>query len=746
MVKRVVSFVAWFLALAALILSAAPAAIAQDDPRPLDQPGNGGFGLPGGDFEYPQEWDPTTNTDVISADYLFAPGSGFVINVETRDIFDPVEAIVVRADGTFEDYATGAVLFVDPLAANPPLPSELGIDVPRSPGTEAAGDPADPDSTEATADPEGNTDDADSVEAVGGGALPSEFEESDPVLALYRTGFTAADLDPYALGIDELSDAALDDSFQFLAYEIALLVEAGAFSRETAWFDTFADLHAQFDFDDAPTRELVRTFGAVDREFARRQLLYRDAIDPVEDWAVDWAIGELDDPFYDMLIDGDRGFINGHEYAAALLRVMAGGPDIELTSNSGAENVQLEVALAAAVEALELQQDITDMLRADNDELRALLADLTEPSIAAALAVLDAPEGAAPEPENADDPTMIFAAAGGGAALLLIVAFVALRRGRRKAARTDHAGLRDEAMATNQLLAGAKNEAEIIAILDRAADRQVKAALVLFHAVPEGLRRAGESAILTGSDLHRVVASGQMVKATLHDDPAFPGSTQAVLAVPVINNGTVQAVLAAHRDASSPLGEAERTAMEPIAPALGGALERSAELGTMSKLAMVDGLTSLGNRRRLDDDLASSLASATATSSMLGFAMIDVDHFKTYNDTHGHSAGDEVLRRVAATIARSVRETDVVYRYGGEEFSMLLPGATPEEAAAVAERVRSSVEAEAIPGEELQPGGRLTVSIGVATLESGSGGDIRERADDALYRAKERGRNQVAYA
>ena len=126
--------------------------------------------------------------------------------------------------------------------------------------------------------------------------------------------------------------------------------------------------------------------------------------------------------------------------------------------------------------------------------------------------------------------------------------------------------------------------------------------------------------------------------------------------------------------------------------------------------------------------------------------MVDVDHFKTYNDTHGHTAGDEVLRKVAATIERSVRTSDVVYRYGGEEFSMLLPGASPEEAAHVAERVRAAVEAEEFPGQEMQPGGRLTISVGVATLATGSGDDIRERADQALYRAKESGRNQVAFA
>ena len=106
----------------------------------------------------------------------------------------------------------------------------------------------------------------------------------------------------------------------------------------------------------------------------------------------------------------------------------------------------------------------------------------------------------------------------------------------------------------------------------------------------------------------------------------------------------------------------------------------------------------------------------------------------------------EVLRRVAEAIAEHVRDTDVVYRYGGEEFSMLLPGASPEEAAVVAERVRAAVEETSFPGEELQPGGKLTVSVGVATLETGSAHDLKERADAALYEAKERGRNRVVLA
>ena len=746
--KRALSLIGWFLALAALILTATPAALAQgDDPAPLPEDLFGP--IPDGELAYPPEWDPS-KPDIVLVEYV---GPGVVLNTTTDAMYDPQFNEVVLADGTIINHATGESLGTLPGWIPPFDPTSEAI--PDLPATDATSDPGSSESLEPapTDEPATDSDVATAEAPAADSATPlgaSEFEDADPVLTLYREGFTPTDLEPYALDVDALPADAVDDSFQFLAYEIALLFEAGAFTRETPWFATFADLHDQFDFEDAPTDTLVQTFGAVDLEFARRALLYRNAIDPIDAWAVDWAIAELDAPFYDSLAAGDRGFLVGHEYAAALLRVVASGPDVELVSNGAAENVQLEAALAAAVEALEIQEDLNDLLRADNNELRALLAEFSAPAITTALSVLDAAPEAEQPVTDATNETVLYAAIGGGAAVVLLLALGLVRRRRRRRAEpteTHLSDLHNEAMATNQLLAGAKDEDQIVEILDRAGERQVKSDLTLFHALPDGLRRAGSSQIIVGSDLQRVVTTGQHATTTLRDDPAFSGTNRAVLAVPVIHGGAVHAVLVAHRDEAQPLGSAERAAMEPIAPALGGVLERSAELGTMSKLAMVDGLTSLGNRRRLDGDLETTLASAVAAGdSMLGFAMIDVDHFKTYNDTHGHTAGDEVLRRVAATIARSVREGDIVYRYGGEEFSILLPGASPEDAAAVAERVRVAIEAEGFPGEERQPGGRLTVSIGVATLASGEHGDLRERADSALYAAKEQGRNRVAHA
>ena len=164
-------------------------------------------------------------------------------------------------------------------------------------------------------------------------------------------------------------------------------------------------------------------------------------------------------------------------------------------------------------------------------------------------------------------------------------------------------------------------------------------------------------------------------------------------------------------------------------------------------MAHVDGLTRLHNRRRLDRDLPDALETARATNTSLWFAMLDVDHFKTYNDTHGHGAGDAALQQVAEAIRSNVREQDIVYRYGGEEFSVLLPGTDAVEAGAVAERVRAAIEAATFEGEAQQPDGRVTVSVGMAEA---TGDDLpetlRHRADAALYAAKHAGRNQVNVA
>jgi diguanylate cyclase (GGDEF)-like protein len=169
----------------------------------------------------------------------------------------------------------------------------------------------------------------------------------------------------------------------------------------------------------------------------------------------------------------------------------------------------------------------------------------------------------------------------------------------------------------------------------------------------------------------------------------------------------------------------------------------------LAHLARQDPLTGLGNRRSLQQDLAVLHARSQRYGRRFAVAMCDIDRFKAYNDTHGHQAGDQALRTVAATIAQELRGGDSVYRYGGEEFLLVLPEQTPDTALVAVERVRSAVQRLAIPQPAAGPDGMLTLSAGIAAFdpdEAPTAEELLQRADAALYRAKAAGRNQLALA
>ena len=159
--------------------------------------------------------------------------------------------------------------------------------------------------------------------------------------------------------------------------------------------------------------------------------------------------------------------------------------------------------------------------------------------------------------------------------------------------------------------------------------------------------------------------------------------------------------------------------------------------------ARQDALTGVGNRLRLAEDVVALCGRVDRYGHAYCAVLLDVDHFKGYNDGAGHQSGDEVLRAVAEALAATIRSGDTLYRYGGEEFLVLLPEQTLDGAALAAERLRAAVEALDLrhPG-----GGAVTVSAGVAGLGTGActPEDVFELADRALYRAKQEGRNRVA--
>jgi len=167
---------------------------------------------------------------------------------------------------------------------------------------------------------------------------------------------------------------------------------------------------------------------------------------------------------------------------------------------------------------------------------------------------------------------------------------------------------------------------------------------------------------------------------------------------------------------------------------------------TLERLANVDSLTGLANRRRFDERLDEELGRVRRGGGVVSLVLLDVDYFKTFNDTYGHPAGDECLRRVASVLRTFTRRAgEVAARYGGEEFAMILPGTPHDGALEAAEHFRAAVAALAIP-HALNPAGHVTVSLGVATVEGADSVDhatVVEAADSALYRAKSGGRNRV---
>jgi two-component system cell cycle response regulator len=163
--------------------------------------------------------------------------------------------------------------------------------------------------------------------------------------------------------------------------------------------------------------------------------------------------------------------------------------------------------------------------------------------------------------------------------------------------------------------------------------------------------------------------------------------------------------------------------------------------------ARIDGLTQVGNRLKMREDLNILSARFAEEGESFCAVMCDVDHFKLYNDEYGHLQGDEVLKTVASTLVQGCRPNDEIYRYGGEEFLLVMPEQSVEAACAVAERHRSRIEQLAIPNIG-SPGSIVTISAGVAAMTTTrpSIKEWLEGADRALYRAKQLGRNRVVVA
>lgn len=158
-----------------------------------------------------------------------------------------------------------------------------------------------------------------------------------------------------------------------------------------------------------------------------------------------------------------------------------------------------------------------------------------------------------------------------------------------------------------------------------------------------------------------------------------------------------------------------------------------------------DGLTGLYNHRYFQEELKDKIILAGKTNEPVSMIFFDIDYFKHYNDLYGHQEGDKVLKRIGVIVKEVVREKDIAARYGGEEFAVIMPNTVEEEAVKIADTLRKAIEKEEFYGEENQPNGRITVSIGVSIYPDKAKNELEliKSSDDALYRAKFFNKNRV---
>ncbi|HZI09935.1 MAG TPA: diguanylate cyclase [Myxococcus sp.] len=226
-------------------------------------------------------------------------------------------------------------------------------------------------------------------------------------------------------------------------------------------------------------------------------------------------------------------------------------------------------------------------------------------------------------------------------------------------------------------------------------------------------------------------------------EPDEPGTPVVVLAPAVDRATRLEALGLGIEVISDPWDDAELRAR--VLKSLREHARRVAlasRLGELQRLSVTDGLTGVHNHRHFQHRLREEFRRAQRYDDALSLILLDLDHFKRVNDTHGHTVGDAVLREVAAALTRSIRETDLVARYGGEEFALLLPRTHLTGALTVAERVQRELRA-LRPAEEAL---RVTASLGVSSLPHRSvlsPEQLLLTADQALLRAKEEGRDRI---
>jgi diguanylate cyclase (GGDEF)-like protein len=220
--------------------------------------------------------------------------------------------------------------------------------------------------------------------------------------------------------------------------------------------------------------------------------------------------------------------------------------------------------------------------------------------------------------------------------------------------------------------------------------------------------------------------------------------TRSKMCIPLISFGQTLGVLALDSGQLNSFHMADAQPLESVADICATAIQNAHYVERVRQLAYIDGLTGIFNRRYFEMRIAEEMERARRYGSSLAVIMLDIDHFKRLNDEFGHLLGDEVLRQVSSVFSQQLRKIDVVCRYGGEEFAVLLPQTTAEQAFSVAEKLRREVAGYRFPGVPRA----ITISAGTAAhpFHGNFRDEVIRAADAALYAAKQAGRNCVRVA
>ncbi|MCU0661965.1 MAG: diguanylate cyclase [Myxococcota bacterium] len=296
----------------------------------------------------------------------------------------------------------------------------------------------------------------------------------------------------------------------------------------------------------------------------------------------------------------------------------------------------------------------------------------------------------------------------------------------------------------------AKFDLAVVTLVDDEGRQQVRAASGDGHELLEGasFKSGGSLAVAALKTRHYLPHRGeldpkQQTVLSKETQKAFARMRSAMV-MPILHGDTPLGVLVLASLAKNTYGDEVRTTLQVMVNQLGTTMQNAKMVQRLEQLATIDGLTGLANRRVFGEEIEKQLASASRFGREMSLVVCDIDKFKAVNDTHGHAAGDIVLRGFGEVLRRNVvRDTDLAARFGGEEFVIVCEGTGTAGAMRLAERIRMDLESQVfqLPAGEL----KVTVSMGVATfpVHGRTREELFERADAALYSAKHGGRNQV---